>query len=178
MAPNGILGLADELLQLIVEHLAADPEKSLTVDKRAYLSQESFRPPSSPSPNQAKDLGELRLACRRFSEVVVRQQFGRITTRFSYHGFERLGGISDSAHIAEHVKKFSYMVPNFYTEGKSHLTHGTVATTDVVEAGITYKRSPLLSNRPLIISGSMSSRLNTGFANNEISYRPRKTPAS
>jgi len=115
--PRGILDLADELLQLILEHLAADPEKSLTVDKRAYLSQESFRPPPAPSPTQAQDIGEFRLTCRRFSGIAARQQFRRVTTRFSWKGFERLEAIAKRDHLAKHVKKFSYMVPCFYVGG-------------------------------------------------------------
>lgn len=121
--------LADELLQLILEHVAADPDKSLTVDQRAYLSQESFRAPPSPSPDQAQTIGNFRLACRRFSEIGARQQFGRVTTRFSWHGFKRLEGISEQAHLAKHVKKFSYMVPCFYTEGTALACHYTVRST-------------------------------------------------
>lgn len=113
----GILDLADELLDLVLEHLAADPEKALTVDKRAYLSQESFRPPPAPSPTQTQDVGHLRLTCRRFSAVAAKQQFRRVTTRFSWKGIERLEAIAERDHLACHVKKFSYMVPCFYTGG-------------------------------------------------------------
>lgn len=109
--------LADELLHLILDHVAADPQKSLTVDKRAYLSQESFQAPPHPPQDQAETIGNFRLACRRFSGIGARQQFGRVTTRFSWRGFKRLEGISEQAHLAKHVKKFSYMIPCFYTEG-------------------------------------------------------------
>ena len=114
---NNILGLADELLQLILEHLVADPYKSLTVDKRAYLSQESFKAPPAPLPTQAEDVGNLRLACSRFDDIAARQQFRRVTTRFSCAGLERLEAIAERKHLARHVNKFSYMMPCFHIGG-------------------------------------------------------------
>jgi hypothetical protein len=38
----GILDLADELLRIIFEHVASEPEKLISLERRAYLSQESF----------------------------------------------------------------------------------------------------------------------------------------
>lgn len=111
---RGLLDLADELLLLIVDYLAADPDTSLTVDKRAYLSQESFRSPSPPPRDQRKDVDNFRKTCRKLLAIGARQQYGRITTRFSKSGLKRLDGISDFPELAEHVKKFSYMVPCFY----------------------------------------------------------------
>lgn len=114
---RGILDLSNELLQLILDHIAADPDKAVGIDRREYLSQESFGPPPRPSPNQIKDIGEFRVTCRRFSKLAAPLLFSRFTTRFSQTGLARLDGFSEQRHLASHVKKFSYMVPCFYTEG-------------------------------------------------------------
>ena len=46
---RGALDLSNELLHDILDLIAADPERLVSVDKRAYLSQESFRPEPLPS---------------------------------------------------------------------------------------------------------------------------------
>lgn len=114
---TGILSLSNELLRDILDHIEADPEKQVTVDRRSYLSQESFKPPPPPAPNQAQDIGAFRLTCKRFSELGAVCQFARVTTRFSRKGFRRLENIAARPHLSRHVKKFSYMVPYFYVEG-------------------------------------------------------------
>ncbi|TID23003.1 f-box domain-containing protein [Venturia nashicola] len=84
--PNGsspIQKLADELLRDILDLIEADPDKGVNVDRRAYLSQESFRPPPVPSSTRAQDLGSWRRTCKRFSEVGAIHQFGKVTTRSS-----------------------------------------------------------------------------------------------
>ncbi|KAI9831146.1 MAG: hypothetical protein M1819_005234 [Sarea resinae] len=116
-----ILKLSNELLREILDHIEADPEKSVSIDRRAYLSVESFRPPSPPVPAQAQDIGHFRLVCRRFAELGIPHQFTRVTVRFSRKDLLRLETIADHAHIAEHVKKFSYMVPCFYVEGRARI---------------------------------------------------------
>ncbi len=116
-SPSGILGLSNELLREILDHIEADPEKLVNLDRRCYLSQESFRPPPTPPPDQAQDIGNFRLTCRRFSELGSIHQFARVTTRFSKKGFKRLENIAGQPHLAKNVKKFSYMVPYFYVEG-------------------------------------------------------------
>ncbi|EON62619.1 hypothetical protein W97_01843 [Coniosporium apollinis CBS 100218] len=122
MASNaGILKLSNELLRIILDQIEADPEKLVGLDRRSYLSQESFKPPPLPSPNQAQDIGHFRLTCRRFSELGAIHQFARVTTRFSRKGFKRLENIAGQAHLAKHVKKFSYMVPYFYVEGRERV---------------------------------------------------------
>ncbi|KAF1990261.1 hypothetical protein K402DRAFT_401123 [Aulographum hederae CBS 113979] len=120
-SPPGILRLSNELLREILDHIEADPEKLINLDRRAYLSQESFRPPPVPARNQALDLGHFRLTCRRFSELGAIHQFARVTTRFSQKGFVRLENIASQPHLAQHVKKFSYMVPYFYVEGRERI---------------------------------------------------------
>lgn len=115
---EGIFRLSNELLRDILDQIEADPDKLVNLDRRAYLSQESFRPPALPSPNQAQDIASFRLTCRRFSELGAIHQFARVTTRFSRRGLRRLEWIAGQQHLAKHVKKFSYMVPYFYVEGK------------------------------------------------------------
>ena len=111
--------LSNELLKDILDHIEADPERSVSIDRRAYLSVESFRPPSPPLPSQAQDIGNFRLVCRRFAELGIPYQFTRIATRFSYPGLQRLENISDRPHLARHTKKFSYLFPFFYVEGRA-----------------------------------------------------------
>jgi len=116
---TGILKLSNELLREILDLIEADPEKQINLDRRAYLSVESFKPPPKPAPNLAQDLGSFRLTCQRFSELGAIHQFARVTTRFSKKGFDRLDSIAGQPHLAKNVKKFSYMVPYFYVEGLS-----------------------------------------------------------
>ncbi|KAL9061150.1 MAG: hypothetical protein Q9162_000295 [Coniocarpon cinnabarinum] len=114
---RGIHTLSNELLREVLNHIEADPDKLVTLDRRAYLSQESFKPPTFPSPDQAHDLGNFRLACRRFSDLGAVHQYARVTVRFSRHGLARLDWLAERPHLAQHVKKFSYMVPYFYAVG-------------------------------------------------------------
>ncbi|KZF26187.1 F-box domain-containing protein [Xylona heveae TC161] len=119
--PPGILKLPNDLLRDILDHIEADPEKSVNIDRRAYLSVESFRPPCPPPRAQLQDVGHFRLVCRRFSALGIPYQFTRVTTRFSRQGFQRLEKICGRPSLARHVKKFSYMVPYFYVEGRDQL---------------------------------------------------------
>jgi hypothetical protein len=109
--------LADELLRDILDLIEADPDRGVNVDRRAYLSQESFRPPPIPSSTRAQDLGNWRRTCKKFSEVGAIHQFGKVTTRFSSREFDRLRWLAQQPHLTRHVKKFSYIVPYFYVEG-------------------------------------------------------------
>ena len=108
--------LSNEILKDILDHIESDPQRSIPVDRREYLSVESFRPPSPPLPSQAQDIGNIRLSCRRFAELGIPYQFTRVTLRFSSSGFQRLARICSHAHLAKHTKKFSYLVPLFYGE--------------------------------------------------------------
>jgi hypothetical protein len=117
----GILSLSNELLREILDHIESDPEKLISVDRRAYLSQESFKPPPLPDRDQAQNIASFRLTCKRFSELGAIHQFARVTTRFSRKGLKRLENIASQDHLAKHVKKFSYMVPFFYVEGRAPL---------------------------------------------------------
>lgn len=112
-----ILDLSNELLREILDHIESDPEKLIGLDRRAYLSQESFKPPPPPDRDQAQDIASFRLTCKRFSDLGALHQFSRVTTRFSRKGLKRLENIAGQPHLAKHVRKFSYMVPFFYVEG-------------------------------------------------------------
>jgi hypothetical protein len=122
---RGALDLSNELLHDILDRIAADdPGRLVSVDKRAYLSQESFRPDPLPSQDQIVNIGKFRLLCRRFAALGASHQFARVTTRFSSKGLARLEAIADQPHLAKHVKKFSYKVPYFCTQGTQ--IHGIV----------------------------------------------------
>ena len=115
MGPSGLLTLSNEIIRSIIDYIEADPEKLVNPDRRAYLSTESFNP-VSPTP---EDLSNLRLTCKRLSELGAIHQFGKVATRFSKHGFKRLEKIAGAPHIAKHVRRFSYLVPKFIEQGGS-----------------------------------------------------------
>ena len=115
---TGLQRLSNELLKDILDYIEADPERSVSVDRRAYLSVESFRLPDPPLPLQAQDIASFRLTCRRFAELGVPYQFTKVATRFSRAGFQRLDKICSNLHLSKHTKKFSYILPFFYVDGK------------------------------------------------------------
>ena len=109
--------LSNELLRDILDFIESDPEKSIDIHRRAYLSVESFKPPPLPSPGQAEAIGNFRRVCKRFSELGIPYQYTRVATRFSLADFERLRRIAEQPHLARYVKKFTYLVPLFYLDG-------------------------------------------------------------
>ena len=111
--------LPNDLLIYILDYIEGDPELAINIDRRAYLSVESFRPPAPPPPARAQDIGNFRLACKRFSELGAPYQFTRIATRFSPAGLQRLDNICSWPRLTKHTKKFSYLIPDFYVEGKA-----------------------------------------------------------
>lgn len=112
-----ILRLADELLVTILNYLDG-PRESVAFDRRAYLSVESFAPPERLSPTRVQDLGSFRRTCRRFAKVGIVAQFQKVSIRFSNQDLDRLDHIASSPHLACQVKRFSYLVPYFYVDGK------------------------------------------------------------
>ena len=116
---TGLQRLSNELLKDILDYIEADPERSVSIDRRAYLSVESFRLPDPPLPLQAQDIANFRLTCRRFAELGVPYQFTKVATRFSRAGFQRLEKICSRPQLTKHTKKFSYIIPFFYVDGKS-----------------------------------------------------------
>ncbi|KAI9743565.1 MAG: hypothetical protein M1818_002880 [Claussenomyces sp. TS43310] len=115
-APVGIARLSKDIIYMIFEHLAAEPEE-VGVDRRAWLSMASFKPPHSQSQqhfHDAKAVGNFRWTCKRYAEVGIPFQFQRLVVRFSVDGIRRLRGIAESPHLAVVVRKFTYMVPRFF----------------------------------------------------------------
>ena len=109
--------LSNELLKDILDYIEPDPEKSVSIDRRAYLSVESFRLPSPPLPSDAQNIGNFRLVCCRFAELGAPYQWTRVATRLCPSGLRRLENICSRNNLARHTKKFSYLVPFFYGEG-------------------------------------------------------------
>lgn len=105
--------LPEHLLQIIVEMIYEDSQRFVPIDRREFLSIESF-PPVQPD---TSTLSSFRLVCRHFSELGLPYQFSRVTTRFSRQGFVRLDKISSCARAAKCTRRFVYMVPHFFVEG-------------------------------------------------------------
>jgi hypothetical protein len=112
---TSIKDLPDEILLTILAQIEPAPE-IISVENRAWLSVESFRPPP-PKDEGGASVAEFRCVCRKFSQIGIHHQFKRVVTRFSPAGFRRLQQISAHPHIANVVQKFSYMVPRFYLRG-------------------------------------------------------------
>ena len=104
--------LPDELIALIFEYLAPDPQ-IVCEDSRRFLSVESFGPPPEILPSAVQHIGAFRLASKRFAHIGAPLLFGRVQARLSKPGLQRLQALSTWP-VASHVKKFSYMVPYLY----------------------------------------------------------------
>lgn len=104
---------------MILDLIAPDPDKTVPVDCRRFLSVESFGPPLEIAPSAIHDIGQFRLASKRFSEIAAPLLFTRVQARLSRHGLQRLETLARWPHIARYVKKFSYMVPYFYCTSDS-----------------------------------------------------------
>jgi hypothetical protein len=114
--PDPTLGeLPEHLLQIIVEMIYEDSQRFVPIDRREFLSIESF-PPVQPD---TSTLSSFRLVCKHFSELGLPYQFCRVTTRFSRQGFQRLDKISSCARAAKCTRRFIYMVPYFFVEGEA-----------------------------------------------------------
>lgn len=116
---EGIHRLSKEIILMIFDHLAAQPEE-VPVDRRAWLSVASFRPPHAQSQQHDHDpkaVGNLRRTCKKFSRLGASCQFQRLAVRFSSQGIRRLEGIAERPHLARVVRKFTYMVPRLFEKG-------------------------------------------------------------
>ncbi|EEH07088.1 F-box domain-containing protein [Histoplasma capsulatum G186AR] len=118
--PRGILSLSNELLREILDHLAQDPEKCVSVDRRAYLSIESFKRPNPPEPipliydakngfqeDYRTDVDRFREVCKRFADLGASYKFSRVVVRFSESAFRKLDMLSNSPHLARHPRNFT-----------------------------------------------------------------------
>lgn len=61
----------------------------------------------------------LRLVCKRFSELAAPYLFRSIGLRFNLRSFDRLERLSEHPELARHVKKFVYLMPYLYDQGKA-----------------------------------------------------------
>ncbi|KAH8816498.1 hypothetical protein F5884DRAFT_225636 [Xylogone sp. PMI_703] len=113
-----IFKLPDELLDQVLDELVHDPERCITIDHRASLSVESFQPAPPPSPEDSKGIGNFKLVCRRWAKLGLSRQFSRVAIRFEKAGFDRLIWVAKQPHLAREVKKFSYIIPIFYRQGR------------------------------------------------------------
>lgn len=122
MTQPPIQRLSNELLRLILDYIEPDPEKTVPIDRRQFLSVESFDRPPPSSRGSIKDIGKFRRTCRRFAAIGEPLLFTRVAARFSRRGLEKLQILSRWPHLSRHVKKFSYMVPYFYVNGRARTT--------------------------------------------------------
>ena len=111
--------LSNEILNAILDNIESESQRCVSVDRREYLSVESFRIPNPPLPSQVQDIANFRLTCQRFAELGIPYQFTRVTLRFSLRGFRRLDDICKNGHLVKHTRKFSYLVPLFYGNSTS-----------------------------------------------------------
>jgi hypothetical protein len=118
--------LPEHLLQIIVERIYEDSQRFVPIDRREFLSIESF-PPVQPD---TSTLSSFRLVCRHFSELGLPYQFSRVTTRFSRQGFQRLDNISSRVRAAKCTRRFIYMVPYFFVEGTTRSDHQQLLTDE------------------------------------------------
>lgn len=112
-AEPAILRLSNELLRHIIDQIEPDPERTVPIDDRRFLSVESLE--ISCPPDATKTIGRFRLTCRRFAEVGAPLLFTLVKVRFSKDGLQKLEELSGWTHLARHVKKFSYLMPYFYS---------------------------------------------------------------
>jgi hypothetical protein len=116
-----IYSLSNELLEAILNRvIEEDREVILSIDRRAHLSVESFnpRPPRPPERAKAQEIAQFRLVCRWFGVIGVAYQFTRVALRFNKKSFQRLEKIASTPSIADKVKRFIYLVPCFYQQGR------------------------------------------------------------
>lgn len=111
--------LSNELLRLILDYIEPDPDKTVPIDRRQFLSVESFDRPPPPSRGSIKDIGRFRCVCRRFADIGEPLLSTRVAARFSSRGLAKLQTLAGWPHLARHVKKFSYLVPYFYANGET-----------------------------------------------------------
>jgi hypothetical protein len=60
----------------------------------------------------------LRLVCKRFDNLAAPYLFRSIGLRFNAKSFSRLASLAGNPVLARHVKKFVYLMPYIYEEGR------------------------------------------------------------
>jgi hypothetical protein len=129
MKQSPIQRLSNEILRGILDQIEPDPEKTVPIDRRQFLSVESFDRPRDAKRGSVQDIGRFRCACKRFADVGAPLLFTRVAARFSKEGLQRLEKLTEWPHLARHVKVFSYLVPYFYRDGAFSL-HAFKSCTD------------------------------------------------
>jgi len=120
--------LSNELLRLILDQIEPDPDRTIPIESRGFLSVESFDRPLPSTRGSIKDVGRFRCACKRFADVGEPLLYTRVAARFSKRGLQKLEQLAAWPHLARHVKKFSYLVPYFYNYGRLVGMKGGVCT--------------------------------------------------
>ncbi|KAK5130783.1 hypothetical protein LTR08_001673 [Meristemomyces frigidus] len=134
MTTTPILGLSNELFRLILDQIEPDPDKTIPIDRRQFLSVESFDRPLPSTRGSLKDVGRFRCACHRFADVGAPLLFTRVAARFSKRGLRKLEQLSRWPHLASHVKKFSYLLPYFYSTGGGEIRLMLQGAGDALES--------------------------------------------
>ncbi|QSZ35119.1 hypothetical protein DSL72_007984 [Monilinia vaccinii-corymbosi] len=117
-----IFKLSNEILENILEYLVYNSGKLIPIDHRASLSVESFQSMPPQSLEDTNITTTLSRTCKKFYSLLLGRQFSRVSIRCSEAGFNRLRFlVEERPHLAEHVKKFSYMIPVFYHRGLAQL---------------------------------------------------------
>lgn len=116
-SPPPLQRLSNELIRLVLDHIEPDPDKTVPIDRRQFLSVESFDRPPPSTRGSLRDIGRFRLTCRRFADLGAPLLYTRVAARFSRKGLQKLEQLASWPHLARHVRKFSYLVPYFYQIG-------------------------------------------------------------
>ncbi|EGP88394.1 unnamed protein product [Zymoseptoria tritici ST99CH_1A5] len=111
-----------EIIGKVLDYIEPQHDTGNDIDRRAFLSVESFDRPPDPSRVSIADIGNFRCASKRFAEIAADRLFGRVACRFSSTGLQKLEQLAQWKHLARHVKRFTYLVPYFYRGGTTQLS--------------------------------------------------------
>ena len=120
MKSSPIEKLPIELLERVLHQIQPDPERTVPIDDRSFLSVESFD--YSPPSNADWDVRRFRNVCRKWARIGEPLLFSIVGVRFSKHGLQKLEQLAGWPHLTRHVKKFSYLVPYYYPSGTVLIT--------------------------------------------------------
>jgi len=105
--------LPTDILRDILDYL--DPEYTDVSSRMKF-----WKPPKLERGSQdvLADIRRFRLVCRRFGDIGAQYLFRIIAHRYDSKSFDRLSKLADHPVFAGHVKKFVYLMPYFYVQGK------------------------------------------------------------
>ncbi|KAK5171747.1 uncharacterized protein LTR77_003383 [Saxophila tyrrhenica] len=142
--------LSNELLKHILDQIEPDPERTVPIDDRRFISVESLEIPP-PSSDSIRDIGRFRETCRRFAEVGAPLLFTLVKVRFSEDGLDKLETFAGWSHLARHVKKFSYLMPYFYSNEED--LRAVVSRNGTIRANVTSLQRKASEQQKIIRSG-------------------------